>query len=327
MREYSGSKKKKKILPSAMKAPIHRITKSIKHLIRIAHRAWHKAEGDECRMMAADITFDLIFAIIPALIVLASALALLGNRPKMLVTAVALWSEFFPEQIFTTIMEYVKSVSKTRSLGGITLGLFVSVWSASSALIAIERGMNRAYGIVNTSRAALSRLYSALIVIAASAACAYGFKIYLTLHKKYRGAVSRTFFEGPLGSLFTALDLPLTLLIVFAGTTCIYYLAPRARQKLWHTLPGAVFYTACWLILLAGFTVYVRFASNFSTIHTALDTVLVLVAWLYMNALMLLVGGEINSILYADEIEERPQSKDVNAIVKRIKKIVKKRKV
>jgi membrane protein len=109
---------------------------------------------------------------------------------------------------------------------------------------------------------------------------------------------------GPLGTFLTAVVTPLAILI---GLVCgIFRIAvrrlPTTRARV---LPGAVVTVTLWALVSALFSLYVRTLARFATLYGGLATVAMLLFWLWLLALALLAGAEINAAL---EEESDPAS-------------------
>ena len=57
------------------------------------------------------------------------------------------------------------------------------------------------------------------------------------------------------------------------------------------------FCTVGWLIVSLGFSFYINNFSNYSKIYGGLGAVIVLMTWLYITSIILIIGGEINSVI------------------------------
>jgi membrane protein len=87
----------------------------------------------------------------------------------------------------------------------------------------------------------------------------------------------------------------LFMLLVFA---VIYRFAPNVRKYGWQGLmPGALFAVVVWLLATGGFRLYLSYFDNYSRTYGSLGAVIVLMMWLYVTGLVILLGGEVNSVI------------------------------
>ncbi|MYJ36342.1 MAG: YihY/virulence factor BrkB family protein, partial [Acidimicrobiaceae bacterium] len=91
---------------------------------------------------------------------------------------------------------------------------------------------------------------------------------------------------------------PVVFVVVVCWAASLYHFAPRRRTP-WRTdLPGAVVSTVWWLAVSLGFRIYLDAASSgVNAVFGLLGGALILLVWLYLLAMGLLVGAEINSVI------------------------------
>ena len=93
---------------------------------------------------------------------------------------------------------------------------------------------------------------------------------------------------------------PVVFVVVVCWATCIYHLAPRGRTPWRSDLPGALVATIWWLAVSGGFRVYLDVASSgVNAVFGLLGGALTLLVWLYLLAMGLLVGADVNIVLNA----------------------------
>jgi membrane protein len=99
--------------------------------------------------------------------------------------------------------------------------------------------------------------------------------------------------------------------VVIVGMTAAFFRIairgprPRARRRIF---PGAVATLLLWTVVSGLFSLYVAQFSRYVTLYGSLATAAIFLFWLWLLALLLLVGGEINAML--EGIREPPPEKD-----------------
>jgi len=87
----------------------------------------------------------------------------------------------------------------------------------------------------------------------------------------------------------------LALMLCFGVVSVIYHFGPNIKQK-WRLLtPGSVFTVMVWLGLGVLFRLYVDKFGKYGETYGAVGGVIILLFFFYLDALVLLVGAEINS--------------------------------
>jgi len=84
------------------------------------------------------------------------------------------------------------------------------------------------------------------------------------------------------------------VLLLFFGNAFIYKYAPLIKEKWSLMSPGALLSTLLMLITTLGFSYWVNHFSSYNKIYGSIGTVLVVMTLVYINALILLIGFELN---------------------------------
>ena len=86
----------------------------------------------------------------------------------------------------------------------------------------------------------------------------------------------------------------IALLLVFS---IMYSFLPNRRPKRWIPITrGAVVAIAIWLLLSVGFQTYVKVFNSYTVTYGSLAAVIVLLLWLYLSAIVVLIGAAIDEL-------------------------------
>jgi membrane protein len=89
---------------------------------------------------------------------------------------------------------------------------------------------------------------------------------------------------------------PLLIILVLAGLAVLYRFGPDRDKPQWQWVtPGAIAATALWIVASVGFTVYVANFNSYDKTYGSLGGVVILLTWLYLSALVVLLGAVINA--------------------------------
>jgi membrane protein len=84
------------------------------------------------------------------------------------------------------------------------------------------------------------------------------------------------------------------ILLLFFGNAFIYKFAPHIKEKWPLASPGALLSTLLMLLTTFGFSYWVKHFSSYNKIYGSIGTVLIVMTIIYINALILLIGFELN---------------------------------
>ena len=82
---------------------------------------------------------------------------------------------------------------------------------------------------------------------------------------------------------------------IVLATALVYYWGPNRKQEFRKVFPGAILATFLWLLATLGFGWYVRHVANYNVMYGSVGAGLALLVWMYVLAIILLLGCEFNA--------------------------------
>ena len=186
---------------------------------------------------------------------------------------------------------------------GILIGAgLVSLWAASGAIKSLIEGMQAAYrvprnrGIVRQSLVAMSLvLLSAAPLVCASLLLLFGGQVERAVLRW----MSVDPLLSPLAGTWQVVGRMGRYLLAFGTTVAVisslYYFGPNRRQRWGYVWRGAVVATVLWFFATLGFAWYVRNLAGYNVIYGSIGTGIALLVWMYLVALIALIGCEFNA--------------------------------
>ena len=87
------------------------------------------------------------------------------------------------------------------------------------------------------------------------------------------------------------------LIIVLMSISLMFYVGPT-KQKEWRFLsPGALLATSLVILTSFGFSFYIENFSQYNKLYGSIGTLMVIMLWIYLNAIGLVIGFELNASL------------------------------
>ena len=90
----------------------------------------------------------------------------------------------------------------------------------------------------------------------------------------------------------------LVFFILFITIALLYHIVPYVNQPFKNSLPGTFFAVIGWLLVSYAFGIYVNNFANYTAVYGSIGAVIALMFWLYLTGIILVIGGEINDILF-----------------------------
>ena len=270
-------------------------------------RLYERSSDADIFSQAAQVAFYFSFALFPLLYFLISLFGLI------LVSSDGLKNELFaylhqlmPAAVFDLIRKTVDEIVANSTGGKATLGLMVTLWSASAGVDAIRTALNKIYELEETrswwrtkGQSLILTLIVAILAATVLAIVFYGWQlVQLGL------ALIGLEVTSPL--LLVTIQWISILLVMLFACEIIYNLLPDFKKILWIWItPGSIVAIILWILLTSGFRLYLGYFNSYNKAYGSLGAVIIMMLWLYLTALALMIGGAINSVLHA---QGKPES-------------------
>ena len=92
----------------------------------------------------------------------------------------------------------------------------------------------------------------------------------------------------------------LALITSTAVLGTVYHFGTNSREHWRNVLPGAIMATVLWFPCTLAFGVYVTRMADYTVIYGSLGTAIATLVWLYLTALSVLLGAQLNGVLYRE---------------------------
>lgn len=266
----------------------------------LAVRTWRETNEDKILGHAAELAYYFLLALFPMLIFLTSLIGFLPGLREAIFTALA---KFVPGDAMRLVSQTISDVTRHRSGGLVSFGVLGALWAASGGVNAVMGTLNAAYDVREERSFWKIRLIAigltimlALLVVGGTALLMFGDSFAVWLAALFGMGAAFTV-------VWSAVHYLVGLALLFLGLELIYYFGPNVEQDWKWVTPGAVFAVVSMVIASLLFSLYLRFAPDYSATYGSLGAVVVLMLWLYLMGAVILIGGEINAeIAHATDI-------------------------
>jgi membrane protein len=250
----------------------------------------YKFFDDQGNYLAAIVTYYAFIAIFPLMLLGSSILGffLEGNSKLQEQLLNSAFSQF---PIIGDQLGRPESIQ--GSTGGVVIGSIAALYGAMGLGQAIQNTLNTAWSVPRNSRPNpfLLRLRS-LLVLATAGVAVLALSIVSTL-----GANTQVFGSGINQTLRWLITI-VTVLLIGTMLTLLFRLATARDHPLRSAAPGAFTLAILWQVLQWGGAVYVTNVINQAQgMNKTFATVLGLIAFIYVAAVMGVLGIEVNVVL------------------------------
>lgn len=253
-----------------------------------------KINKDDIFALSAQLAYYLMLSFFPFLIFL---MTLIGFSNLDSMEVIGGLRNILPSTVFQLVSSTIVEIIETQSTGLLGASILLVIWASSSAFRAVIKGLNKAYGI-KENRHFIKRAFIAIICTFSLA-----FVIILTLIMLVFGTligdllVTYLPFENLIERVWNILRYIVVIIVMICTFAAIYRYTPSKRIHWKNTFPGAIVCTIGWLAVSVGFAFYINNFGNYSKLYGSLGAVIVLITWLYLTSMLVIIGGEVNSVL------------------------------
>ena len=265
---------------------------------KLIRRVFRRVLDHECVEIAGEMAFDFAFSIFPAALFTASLVGLLGITPEFVSKALDVLGILIPEVVRKMVDQNIRHLVSASSQKLLTLGFLGAVWAASSAISATMKALSRAYGVLETRSFWRRRALSVGLLVGVGLATAISFNLFILGNWFEEHLLVQLGVEEMFPALIALFKWPVGFLGAMAGASLLYRLAPNCSPRLFQVMPGAVLFAVLWSLIALAFGYYVSHFSYYNKVFGILGAFIILQLWIYLTALILLVGGELNAELY-----------------------------
>ena len=257
-----------------------------------------EAKADSVTDIAAALSYYAFLAI-PAVLLVAVGIFTQVAGTDTIESMLERLEGIVPEEAIALIDDSLNRAIENRS-GGVVLivvGFLLALWTASGAMNALMRGLNHVYDREETRSFARQRLTALAMLACLLLAFGLSFGLLVlgpALSDWLGGALDA---EDAFGWLWWTLQWPILVLGLLAAFAAILFLGPDVELPRWTFLtPGAVVAVVVWLLASGLFAVYVSLLGSYNKAWGSLAGVIIMLTWLWLSALALLLGAEVNAV-------------------------------
>jgi membrane protein len=243
---------------------------------------------------SAEAAFFIIIAFLPTMMLL---LTLLNYLPFSDEQVQGFSVDFLTPQVSAFVESLLEEVHQKTTGAVISVATITALWAASRGLLAIIKGLNSIYGIIEKRGFIKMRLVTMLYMLA------FMVTLIITLVVLvFGGAIANwlldffpfledhsTFFT------WTRWLFGFCLLVLFFWV--LYSFAPGRKTRSVKEFPGAFLCAAGWVGFSALYSVYINNFANYSYLYGSLTAIILLMLWLYFCMNIMFFGAQFNVMM------------------------------
>jgi membrane protein len=282
---------------------LHTIATTI-GLREFARRVWQETLDDDLFLFAAALAYAWLFAVFPFFIFLLTLVQVMpgSSGPQVIDDANVFLRALLPDHAADAMLNVLKDpISSQSRIPAVTLMIssVVTLWAASGGIAVTMAALDRCYELTRV-RSYYKRRPMAIALTVIVSLLSLAIILLVPVGAVFQTWVIEQHMERVSfwaiwisGLIRGALALCAGLLIL----AVIYHWGPGVKRCWRAVTPGSAFCMIAWVVLAMAFKFYVnQFSeSHYQRTYGAAGWVWILLVMFYLDALVLLIGAEINS--------------------------------
>jgi membrane protein len=296
--------------------------------IAYCKRVWQQCLEDGLFTWASALAYSWLFAIFPFFVFLLSLMPYIPNSGKEWVehNLGGVLQKSLPMDAYKTVWEgylqdRIGTLLHSRPKGFLSVGLLLALWAASGGMAMTVSALDKAYDLercrpwwrvrvlaIFLTFIVASLLLAAMVLLPVASTAKEFVQNFLVHLNPPRNIPVWAYV------IFDILRYAVALACLFAALAVLYYFGPFVKQRFRWLTPGAVFCVCVWLLLGWVFRLYVNHFGRYQQMYGPVGGVVILLLFFYLDAVVLLIGAEINSEIDFVAYNVKPGCRDFRGV-------------
>jgi membrane protein len=259
---------------------------------------------------AASISFTFFLALFPGIIFMFTIIPMIPLnelQPRLML----LLRDLVPDIIYPLLENTIHDIIGRRHTGLLSFGFLMALFFSSSSFISLISSFNQSTNVHETRKPWQQRIVSILLMIGTTLLVLLAISLMILGQDTIEWLIGHQYMKGRfIFSILPAARWFILAMLIYGTISAIYYLAPAKAAGFRFFSVGSLLATLFFLLNAWGFGYFVKYFSAHNALYGSVGTLLLLLLYIYYNAIILLVGFELNASIHAAKRKMQTQTKD-----------------
>jgi len=250
---------------------------------------------------ASSVSFNFFLALFPTIIFFFTIIPYIPihHFPDLLMESL---KNLMPENAFKTIQSTIDDILRRPRGGLLSVGFILALYFSTNGINSIIEGFNTSTHTQETRSWFKQRVVCMVLVLILTLLVISSIAL-ISLNTTVLKFLMR---EGILKSYFSYYMIlfgkwVILLALIYFTNSFIYYLGPAKSEQYRFFSPGSTLVTFLILVTTIGFNFYINNFSKYNALYGSIGTLLIILMWIYLNAIITLIGYELNAVIHDTE--------------------------
>ena len=243
---------------------------------------------------ASSLAFNFFLAFFPSIIVFFTLIPYIpidGFQE----TLMEILSNILPPSTNTATFDTLEDIINNQRGGLLSIGFILALYFSTNGMSSLIQAFNSSYHIRESESILKHQLLSIILTIILSAL------VFLTIILIIFGKATILYlieYQTISQNQITLLNIAkwvILIFMLFIAITTIFNLGPSIKSKTKIFSAGALLATLFIILTSVVFSYYIDNFSQYNKIYGSIGTLIIILLWIYFNAIILLIGFELNA--------------------------------
>ena len=215
---------------------------------------------------------------------------------RLLPQLLSILAMLVPSDALSTVEKMIGSLLEPHR-GMLSFGILSYIWSVSGGFTALITALNVAYDV--TAPRSWVRDRAQALILALTSGGLLTVSMLALIAGPHFGHFLVEVFPVPRSfeRMWPLIRIATVFVTFVVALELVYFLAPNRKQRFKSTLPGAIVAIGLWFVGSAGLAFYLNHLAHYSRMYGGMGAIIGLMFWVYLTALAILIGAELNAEL------------------------------
>ncbi|MFZ4541766.1 MAG: YihY/virulence factor BrkB family protein [Rickettsiales bacterium] len=269
--------------------------KTLKRWVLLCYRAGDNLIDNYGMEMAGYLTFLALLALFPYLVLMVSALGLVGQGETGR-HLISLLLENLPQDAVATLRPRIEEITSGPPQSILTFSILGAIWTSSSAVEALRGMLNRANRVRKPPAYFKRRLTSIAQIVVLTTLILLVMLVFVFAPAVFNGFTYYTGITIPfaLDQFMSHYFKYVAVVVLFGVIATFYYVLPNIKQDFKCVMPGALLVVVLWIGSASLVSFYLNDLTNMTLIYGSLSGFIATLIFIYVMNVIFIYGAEFN---------------------------------
>ncbi len=246
---------------------------------------------------ASAIAYNFFLALIPLILFLFTLIPYVTSSDFQS-TLLDLMDEVIPSNIFSMVKSTIVEIISRPKSGLLSLGFLMAIYFATNGVDAVLEGFNQSYHRMKTWPWWLQKIY-AFVLMTVISFLGFISMLFLTSGKLIINTLGKYDIITSDVTIYLLLTIQWFIILgtLLLSVSLLYYFGqPKDKKSNYRFFSaGSILSTGLFVVGGLFLKLYFENFSNYNVLYGSIGSLIILLVWLFYNALIILVGFELNT--------------------------------